>query len=729
MHQPYYGDHITGQYTLPWVRLHAAKDYVHMAELVREFPDIHLTFNYVPSLVEQLEDYADGRARDVWSELSGKETLSASDKEFMLEHFFSVNQGRAIKPHHRYWQLLQLRDQARDAPDLLSDQYWRDLSVLFNLAWIDPEERERDPELRALSAQGMRFAQRDVELVHEKHREFCRRVVPAHRSLVMNGQIEISTSPYYHPILPLLVNLDDALDASPHLSLPARRFRHPDDAVTQLRAARQKHLETFGFLPRGLWPSEGAVSDTVASLVGADGGWTWMASDEAILARSLGIQLERDGHGHLMNWRDLYQPYYHRNANLAMVFRDRHLSDRIGFVYKHLSARDAAHDLLGRLRWIRDQAARDDKRYLVSIILDGENAWEEYENNGSDFLRYLYGGLSEDRSLRTVTFSEHLSLHPPERRLERVAAGSWIFGNLETWIGEPGQNQAWEYLATVRAYLTGWQTRNSGVDPDVLESAWREIQIAEGSDWFWWYYSRNRFGQEHLFDREFRRHLGNVYRLIGEPVPSWLDRPISISSGEYTRSISGPLTGVSLQANESASPDWDNAGVATPNRSTGAMQQATGTIRRLYYGYDQDTLWLRLEANREIGDYGVRLHLQSQSAGKIDAQPDGIAPPLSTPVRTDDLRGSGSIWEIEFPSDGHDEIRLIVNRPGKGDQVQAEAFGEYAGGRGIAEFKIPLAGLGLAIGDRVKLKVELTSDGNPVDQVPTDEMVAFSLNV
>jgi alpha-amylase/alpha-mannosidase (GH57 family) len=267
MHQPLYKEAVDGRYTLPWVRLHAVKDYLHMAEVLAAHPGVKATFNFVPSLVEQLRDYAEGHAEDRWQALSLNERLSAEDKRFALNSFFSISWERFVKRYPRYWQLLQLRNQLDGAVELLSDQYWRDLAAWFNLAWIEPETLARDPRLAALVEKGRGFTRRDIATILETHRELCARVLPTYRELAARGQIELSTSPYYHPILPLLIDTRVAREPTPHMTLPNVLFHHPEDAVEQLQRGRAAHLATFGHEARGLWPSEGAVSHDVAELL------------------------------------------------------------------------------------------------------------------------------------------------------------------------------------------------------------------------------------------------------------------------------------------------------------------------------------------------------------------------------------------------------------------------------------------------------------------------------
>ncbi len=516
MHQPYY---IVGRRaSLPWVRLHAIKNYLHMAELLLDYPRIHATFNLVPCLLEQIVACLEGSVSDHHLDLSRKGEWSPQEGRYLLANFFNVD-GETIRVYPRYHELWQLRKEGHP----FSDHDYRDLTAWFNLVWIDSRWLERDEVLRSLVEKGRGFTAADVEAILAKQMEMMERIIPLYRELEEGGQVELTTSPYYHPILPLLVASQSAREASPELQVPP--FSHPEDAAEQIRQALEFHRLTFGQEPQGLWPPEGAVGEGVLPLLA--GKVRWIASDEEVLAKSLGTAIERDEGGQVVRPEVLYQPYLLENApSLAILFRDRYLSDRIGFVYENWSPKSAAEDLVAHLRHIKEGLPEDGRPYLVSIILDGENPWSKYEDNGDPFLRHLYSLLSHDEEIQTVTVSEYLSRHPPQEKIGHLSTGSWIDHNLETWIGEPAQNQAWEYLRRTREALLSWQRDYAPADIETMGRAWQEIYAAEGSDWFWWYFSRNESPEEAILDKTFRGHLANVFTLMGVPVPDWLKEPI-----------------------------------------------------------------------------------------------------------------------------------------------------------------------------------------------------------
>jgi len=721
MHQPYYKDFTTGEYILPWARLHGAKEYIHMAEILAQYPKVKATFNFVPSLVEQILEYAHHDPVDHALALSRQESWSDADKAYLLSLFFSINWERVIRRYPRYSQLLELRHQARGDHRLLSQDYYRDLVAWFNLAWLDHVALENDPDLRALVEKGQNFTHDDIELILRKQKDYLACVVPLYNHLRDRGQIELTTSPYYHPILPLLIDSGAAHRASPGLPLPTRPFRHPEDAIEQVRRAVEAHEEHFGQAPRGMWPSEGAVCPEMIPIL-ARHGIRWFATDEAILARSLGVHIERDSYGHVNNPHLLYQPYLVDSTPqpLVAIFRDHTLSDRIGFVYQGMPGREAAEDLIHRLHVIRERLNDPDHPYLVSIILDGENCWEGYPDYGDPFLHHLYRRLTEEEELQTVTVSEYLERFPPQETIPHLATGSWIGGHLETWIGEAEQNRAWEVLGRVRDELVAWQNATPGAGFDVLEAAWRQIYIAEGSDWFWWYYSRNVSGQDHLFDQAFREHLAGVYFAIGRPVPPWLTEPIQgLTERRDYRPASGYIT-PRLVGSDEASLEWTGAGFLEPAASTGTMQRADaegGALRRLYFGYSPGRLYFRVEARTAIGPYDVSLFLRvepGRTEQMVFPTLEGESPP--TPF--------GANWRVDLVPGFGATLKLANER---GSWLEVEAALESAAGERAWEVSLPLSVLGLRLGDEVSTAAALSREGQILEAIPPDTLHTFTL--
>ncbi len=582
MHQPYYRNLLTGECFMPWVRLHAAKDYVDMVKILEEFPSIHQTFNLVPGLLDQLQAYLPPDSQsDYFLELSEKPATDLTEEEqrFLVTWFFLANWEHMIKPYPRYHDLLTKRSESTNR---FRPQDYVDIQVWFNLVWIDPWLRQQDPQLAALEAKGSRFTEADKQLVLTKHRELMGQVLPAYRDAKARGQVELTASPYYHPILPLLCDIRCARVALPHLPLPQPSFRHPEDARWQLTHAMRRHEELFGSRPNGLWPSEGGVSEMVVTLA-LEAGLRWMATDEEILWRTL-----KTARMPLVLYRP--HPVNRDGRSLAMLFRDRELSDLLGFVYSQWEETIAVQDFVNRLSVIHQQVQRAPTPALVTIALDGENAWEQYPQDGGPFLRRLYHALAADERFRMVTVSEFLEQFPPDpsSSLPELFAGSWIDGNFSTWIGHEEKNTAWTTLARARESLLSAGKREE------FPKAWQSLSIAEGSDWMWWYGDTHYSAQQEEFDRLFRMHVANVYRSIQQEPPSDLDTPIkpisSLPSHEPTAVLSPILDG-----RETTYYEWLYAGRVDLHKDYGALHRGQQLCHTLYYGFDAAFAYFRLD--------------------------------------------------------------------------------------------------------------------------------------
>ncbi|HEY53283.1 MAG TPA: glycoside hydrolase [Caldilineae bacterium] len=608
MHQPYYRQPGSDIALLPWTRLHATKDYLHMAQVVERFPDVHVTFTLVPSLAEQLQDYASGALQDRLMLLARQAYFSPDDKRYLLNICYSISWDNIIRRYPPYAALLDRRHLALLNPDYFSEQTYRDLIIWFNLAWIDPNLLETDELLRDLVAKGKDYTLKDVEALTQRQLQIVGEVAPTYRHLQDQGQIEVITVPYYHPILPLLVDSRIAQRPSPGLQTPDPPFRAPDDAQAQIERGVAHYHALLGRTPRGMWPSEGAVSPEMASMVAAQG-IGWMATDEAILGKSLGVFFERDGNDFLHRPDLLYQPYRLATpqGDISFVFRDHNLSDRVGFTYQRLGGEQAAEDMIVRLKRIAYQLRHRQTPALVSIILDGENAWETYEHNGDIFLNALYRRLQEDPELRAVTVSEHLQAYPPEDELADLASGSWIRGDFTTWIGDPEHSEAWRRLRDLRNAYEKWL--DTGPAAERVDEVQRYLFTAEGSDWFWWYSHHNASDQDALFDQLFLDNLAAAYRGMGQAPP--LDDLVPIQGIAHRLLL--PLVAISprLTAETDPSAQWAQARVLRPVASIGAMQQAGGDIQALRYGNDVNYLYLRLELNSPVDEHHVEVSIHT----------------------------------------------------------------------------------------------------------------------
>ena len=608
MHQPYYKDPLRNEYVLPWTYLHAIKDYFDMPAIVEETPGARAVFNLVPSLIEQLEDYANETATDCFLEIgkAAPSDLDEASRMFLLKNFFSANRQRMIEPHRRYLELFLMAEKHKNKSDRdwtrrFSDQDLLDLQVWFYLAWTGEVARRRYPIFNKLITKGENFAPSDKEALFRAQNQIIRGIIPLYRKLREEGRIEISVSPYYHPILPLLCDSRVARTSMPRVTLPAEHYRYPEDARAQIKRSVDYFTELFGAPPNGMWPSEGAISDQALAII-AECGLSWAASDEEILSRSLA--------GGLGESREkLYRPWMFsgKDGGPALFFRDRFLSDLIGFTYSSWNASRAADDLLERLRAIKSIVG--EKGGVVSIILDGENAWEYYEDNAYDFLRQTYASIAAEPDFNLTTCSDLLLNSLPDSALPAIHPGSWINADYGVWIGNPEENMAWDMLSrarkTIASHIPEVSAVMAGATVDLsldktAEQILRLLYAAEGSDWFWWYGDDHSSSHKECFDQLFRRHLMKIYQLLGIESPGDLLEPIGKKrpSGlvrEPTAMIRPEIDGCISDYFE-----WMAAGFYDLTRQGSAMHSSDRTLQGFYFGFGKASLFFRVDGSRDL---------------------------------------------------------------------------------------------------------------------------------
>ncbi len=606
-HQPLYKcrDSVfveSGQYRLPWVRLHGIKDYLDLVLLLERYPKLHQTVNLVPSLILQLEDYIAGTALDPYLTLAltPTEQLGREQHQYIIEHFFDANHHTLIDPHPRYSELYQQRqDKGFDwCLENWSLQDYSDLLAWHNLAWFDPLFWD-DPDISQWLEQGKNFSLSDRQRIYSKQREIMSRIIPQHRKMQEAGQLEVTTTPYTHPILPLLADTNIGRVAVPNMTLPTHRFQWAEDIPRHLRKSWDMYKDRFGREPKGLWPSEQAVSPAVLPYV-AEQGFKWVCSDEAILGNTLKHFFHRDGAGNVMEPEMLYQPYRLETeyGDLAIVFRDHRLSDLIGFSYAGMEPRRAAADLVGHLEAIArtlkhrqsSGSTSIEKPWLVTIALDGENCWEHYYLDGKPFLESLYQKLSDDPELKLVTVSEFIEQFPPTATLsaQQLHSGSWVDGSLTTWIGDPAKNRAWDLLAVARQVLANHPEATEENNPE----AWEALYAAEGSDWFWWFGEGHTSNQDAMFDQLFREHLITLYQALNEPVPPELKHYVEAHEAQSDRRPQSFIHPIIDGLGDEQ--DWDRAGRIDVGGARGTMHRSSA-IQRLWYGVDHLNFYLRLD--------------------------------------------------------------------------------------------------------------------------------------
>ncbi|MCE9583930.1 MAG: glycoside hydrolase [Planctomycetes bacterium] len=682
-HQPCYVDLRRGEAAMPWVRLHGVKDYWGMPAILREFPGVKAHVNLVPGLILQVEAAATGTP-DPWLRLAQipAENLRPEEQTSILESFFMAHEDNLVRANERYGELLaKARGASRWRPEAMATADWRDLQVWHNLAWFHPLLRDQHPFIKEMFAKQRGFTEAEKERVLAAQREVLAGVVPWHRTMQDSGQIEVSTTPYWHPILPLLCRMESARVAMPGVPLPkAPALDMADDARAHLGRAVALYRDRFGRNPRGLWPSEGSVSPEMVPLA-EEAGFRWMATDEGVLEASLGMSFRRDAQGAAANARELYAPWQ-AGEKMSAVFRDHALSDLVGFEYKRAGADEAADDLIARIRTAGRAAGPG---ALVTLALDGENAWEHFPGLGVPFLRAFYRRLEDAKDIQTVLLGDEFQANPPARRIPKLWSGSWIHGNFQIWVGHPEDNAAWESLGHARSTLLE-ATKAAGRDPrtapppasldsiprDGIDAAWESLFAAEGSDWFWW------FGDEHyspvagIFDALFRTHLQNIYASLGIEPPAALHRPIKGRTAPAAAWTSPwALLDVKIDGRRSDYYEWISAGHYVAARDLDVMDRSGAWIRDVYFGFDRRNLVIRVDASGSAKD-GLLTHC----VNIVFVNPEGKRVSVAAGAVTTGCSASaaaGDILEIAVP------IRALDVVPGE----HVEFFVEAASGPAV----------------------------------------------
>lgn len=617
MHQPQYRDPVTGRYMLPWTRLHALKDYWGMVKVLGEFPTVHATFNFVPLLAAQIEEYASGAFKEPWFELAFTPTdsLKPEQKREILERAFQVNDS-FVQRWPRFAELqAQLRSAGAQACISTFDaRAWRDLQLLSQLAWMDEEYIAKDPVVNALSSKGRDFTEEDKIGLKQKQHELLGAILPEYRIAAERGQIEISTTPYYHPILPLVCDTDVARISNPHTPLPKPAFRYPQDAREQLVRARKYHERVFGKPPAGLWPSEGSVSDAALD-VAMDLGFNWFATDEGVLGRTRNIGFWRDAAGYPENGPDLYSPWkLQRNGKDAFgFFRDHYISDLVGFVYSRMSSIEAAEDFHRRIRAIGDREPQG-RTATVSVILDGENAWEFYPENGRRFLREFYRRIQDDPEIHALTATEAIAANADAPKMDAIFPASWINANFDVWIGHAEDVRSWDLLRDAReAYDRAVARAAVGVKPTAenLARAYEAVLAAEGSDWNWWFGPEHGSANDAEFDELYRKQLTEIYSALGEPAPNALAHPIKKAPERAHKEPPEAALDVTVDGRETSYFEWLGAGLYSTDPRGGTMHGRSRVLGDLRFGFGAERLYLRVdpvpEAIAEIPDFQLRV--------------------------------------------------------------------------------------------------------------------------
>jgi alpha-amylase/alpha-mannosidase (GH57 family) len=549
MHQPWYQQGIDGDYKLPWVYLHAIKDYEDMVMHLEKHPKMHVVVNFAPVLLEQLDDYAT-QLKD-WLDhgqmmkdpmlnlLAGATPIPRSPHQRyqLLCECQRANAEKMINPYPAFKRLLEpvhtmfpggkCDEHDTGCLQYLNSQYYIDVLVWYHIVWLGHALKQTQTSKDLIKKASM-FDETDRRALLQLIYDCISQLIPRYRKLAESEQIELSMTPYAHPIIPLLNNMDNMQCAQP--DAPAPDCENYPDGEARSRWHIQQGIDCFekyfGIRPQGIWLSEGAISEDAVALA-EEFNFKWTASGEGVWRNSM--KLGEHDPEKVNSKRALFHPYVLKDHKIKLFFRDDGLSDKVGFEYSKMNSVDAANDLVNNLENIADFLGVNANKYVVSVILDGENAWEYYPHNGYYFLDHLYQTLAEHKHVRATTFSQMKKLK--KHKLNKLCAGSWVYGSFSTWIGEPDKNRAWERL--VEAKLAYDKTISAGVlSEQENEKATRQLAICEGSDWFWWFGEKNSSESVNAFDQLFREQLKNLYQLLKLAVPENLDEALSAGGGD-----------------------------------------------------------------------------------------------------------------------------------------------------------------------------------------------------
>lgn len=568
MHQPDYRDE-SGIMQMPWVFLHAIKDYYDMPWMLERHNGLKATFNVTPPLIRQLKLYYDNpqnndKFLDLW--LRDISSLDMTEYSWMMKICRSSTYDTVVSKIASYDELYK--------KESYNHHEFFDLEVLFVLSWCGVYLRTNSKIVKDMLQKGRGFVYEDkLSLLHELT-QFVRGIFDYYIELREKNIISISTTPLNHPILPLLLDMNSAKVANPSTNIPKHPISLKEDALLQIERAKELFEDTFGFQPDGFWPAEGAVDENSVALL-SECGVKWIATDQEILFRSL-------------NSRDkanLYQPYDYNN--MCMAFRDHELSDLIGFTYRFWEPKLAAKNFTSLLSSINDSHSDA----TVFIILDGENAWEFYDNNAFDFFDALYMNLNSTPWLKTLHMQDVYKLD--KKRLNRLAAGSWIHGEFNTWVGHKEKSRGWELIfVTKRDYEHHKESLDEATKAKITE----HFLASECSDWFWWYGDDHftEFGLE--FDKLFRSHLIAVYNLMKIAPPLDLFEPI-IQNRSSVDFWLKPQSYISpdIDGRHGSFFEWIGSGVVYENRTSSTMDMPKGPVKKIFYGQDDEYIYFAFD--------------------------------------------------------------------------------------------------------------------------------------
>lgn len=601
MHQPVYQMNYESDYLLPWVRLHTVRHYFPMVMELNKFKNLKLNFNIVPTLLDSIIDYS-SNATDICSRLTVKDTrtLTPDDKEFILNNFFDAEYSSMILPYEEYNRLYQKRFTENCAISDFSPQEYADILAFFNLVWIDDSLYEKFPEVKKLLEKGKHFSLKDRKNIINIYKKIMKMFVPACKRFLKSKKLELLASPFYHPILPIMMDIENVQKDFLTVDSSLSDMDMTDSAKEQLIEAINRLEKVFSIKIKGSWIPEMGLSKKVLELL-SELNIKWTISDEGILAKSANFSFERDYKGHLEDPYHLMKPY--KFKDLSIIFRDSVIPDMINYEYANQPSDEAAKDLYDRIKVIQDKLKNSpDNKHLLTIALDCENCWNYYSENGRIFLEKIYKMIEEDESLETVLVNEYLDQDSHHNELNDFQLGSWKNQDFQMWIGEPVKNLAWGYVKNVKKDMDKYIAQNKkGIN---IYLAKKELYLCQGSDWFWWYGEPNNSGQDHLFDFLFREHLKSVYKYLNEDYPKYLDIPLI--STIVTEDIENDIPITPSMNGFVDDFEWDKAHSIKIHE--GPELQGQKLFEKFCYCVDRDKFYIRLYLSENSENVNPFLH-------------------------------------------------------------------------------------------------------------------------
>lgn len=648
MHQPDYRG-ADGVMSMPWVFLHGIKDYYEMPWLLTQYPNLKATFNLTATLMEQLSLYRDPLKYDYFLQLWSKHPsqLNVQERQWLIKLCKSSQFETMVRPLPSY-EWLYCKEE-------YSDDELINLEVVFVVAWCGNYLRQENSVVQEMLQRGEHFSQNDKERLLESLCTFIQTIIPFYARLQNEGRISVSTTPYYHPILPLLIDMENAMVANSHTTPPQRAMSLTEDAHQHIERSITLYSQNFNQKPNGFWPAEGAVDPKSVELY-RQYGLKWIATDEAILFRSLGNE----------DRKNLYKTYDYEGITIG--FRDHALSDLIGFTYRFKGAEDAANHFLKNLETIYDE----NDNPSVCVIVDGENAWEFYEKNGFDFFNALYSRLEMSSWCKTVTMDETADTKS-HRKLEKLHPGSWIHGTFDTWSGHPQKNRAWELIYQTKRDVENF---HGSVSEETKQKIEEHFLASECSDWFWWYGDDHASDFASEFDLLFRGRLIAIYDLLGIAPPANLFQAIISmnTASAFWVKPSSSLTPV-IDGKYSSFFEWLGCGIIDERKLYSTMDRVRGPIDLFYYGHDKKAIYIAFEGEiARVDRRGLKLLVILEENGEtLEYDLENLTSPYNDRLAIDERLeiaisrlhfGDMRLFHLRFELVRHTQI--VQTMPGNG---------------------------------------------------------------